>query len=393
MTDSLIVLEAPPTPIPGARELHFPGTDHPLTLVRAEAGPLLDGVSSQGILEDCDLRRDRNPYLVYLRSLSNDESRRAMRGCLDRIANMFAQHAGASPTDTGEDFPWHRLRFAHTAAMRALIAAQPWAPAYANKHLAALRRVLRYAWKLDLLGADDYQRATDLDRIKGRRLPAGRSVAAAELEALLRACVNDDTPAGVRDAAIIAALYSTGCRRSEMADARREDYEPAQRALRVIGKRNKEREVYLQESAASYVGRWLTVAGRRRGALFSPIHRWGQIGDGHMTADAIGKVMGKRAEESGVPSVSPHDLRRSFIGDLLDAGVDLATAQQLAGHASASTTAAYDRRPARTRQAAVDRLRVVGPEELAEQARGPRSGHTPQLPACSQLLPGWEQET
>lgn len=365
---SLIVPDRPATLIPGARELHFPGNDHPLTLVRADGGLPLGGASSQEILDNCALPRDRNPYLVYLRSLSNDESRRAMRGCLDRIAALFAHHAGAAPADSGQGFPWHRLRFAHTAAMRALIAAQPWAPAYANKHLAALRRVLRYAWKLDLIGAEEYQRAADVDRIEGSRIPAGRSVAAAELDALLRACVDDDSPAGVRDAAIIAALYSTGCRRAELADANREDYEPGQRALRIIGKRNKEREVYLQEGAAVYIGRWLTMDDRRRGALFAPLNRWGQIRDGHMTADAMGKVMAKRADEAGVPSVSPHDLRRSFIGDLLDAGVDLATAQQLAGHASASTTAGYDRRPARTRQAAVDRLRVARPDELAEKS-------------------------
>ena len=44
----------------------------------------------------------------------------------------------------------------------------------------------------------------------------------------------------------------------------------------------------------------------------------------------------------GPAKLTSHDLRRTTISDLLDAGVDLATVQKVAGHSNANTTAKYD---------------------------------------------------
>jgi len=69
-------------------------------------------------------------------------------------------------------------------------------------------------------------------------------------------------------------------------------------------------------------------------------------------------ILAKRATAAGVGDLSPHDLRRTYVGDLLDRGADIATVQKLAGHADVSTTARYDRRAAPPRRAAADLLHV-----------------------------------
>lgn len=299
----------------------------------------------------------RIPARVYVAGLAGD-GRRTMTACLQAIAAWLS--GGQADIDT---LPWASLRFTHTTAVRAALARavseDRYAPATANKHLAALRGALKAAWRLGMVGTDDYLRAVDLRPVSGSRLPAGRDVEAAELAALLRCCGSDHSPAGVRDAAVVALAYLSGARRAELVSLHVADVELDPPALRVVGKGGKQRLVPLSPTAAPFLAAWLELRGTSSGPLFCPISRGGTLRLGRpLTGEAVRQLLRRRALAAGVAAISPHDLRRTYAGDLLDAGADLPAVQQLLGHASPATTSRYDRRGDRARRAAAERLHL-----------------------------------
>lgn len=316
----------------------------------------------------------RNPYRTYIDSLDSPQSKRTMRGCLNEIARTLAgipdDHwhtlAPAERDRIGASLDWHRLTYDHTTWIRDQLAQRGWSTSHVNKHLVALRRVLKEAWRLNLMNADDCQRTCDVKNLKGdgATKKPGRHVHDEEFVALLTACLAKSDLIGLRDAAMIAVLQSAGLRREELATARRDNYDPGERSLFVSGKGNRSREVYLHEVAAAYLGQWLAATEHITGPLFCPVNRWGTALDRHLSPDAVAQMLNARRLAAGLPKITAHDLRRTFAGALLDADVDLARVQQLMGHASATTTAGYDRRPGRQRRAAVDKLTLPRPEDL-----------------------------
>ncbi|NES93787.1 MAG: tyrosine-type recombinase/integrase [Desertifilum sp. SIO1I2] len=223
--------------------------------------------------------------------------------------------------------------------------------------MAALRRVLKEATRLKLMDSDSYTMAIDLPKIKDTRKLRGRALTSAEIASLMKVCANDPSLQGVRDAALIAILRGSGLRRAEVVKLELKDLNPKTGALEVRqGKGGKDRTVYLPEGAIAYLQPWLSHRGDQAGPLLCPIHKSGRVEWRHMTPQAVLLIVQKRAAQAGVEQFSPHDFRRTFCSDLLDAGVDIVTVQKLAGHSSLVTTAKYDRRGEETKRRAVQKL-------------------------------------
>ena len=274
-----------------------------------------------------------------------------MAQALSRIADLLGQHP--------KTCPWASLRYEHTQAVRARLT-EAYAPAGVNKMLAALRGVLKETWRLGQIDAETYHRASDLPSIRAERLPTGRALSKRELQKLFRACATDTTPAGRRDAAAIALLYGAGLRRSELVGLDVSDYNRETTELRVRrGKGRKDRLGYATDGARAALEAWIDERGAETGPLFWPANGRGRaLVNRRMSDQAVLLMLRKRATQAKVAPFTPHDLRRTFIGDLLDAGADMSVVQQLAGHASIQTTARYDRRGEDTKRRAAELLRV-----------------------------------
>lgn len=293
-----------------------------------------------------------NPAAVYLASLQ-PTGRRAMAGRLRIVAGLLG-------FDNPATVPWQQLRYEHLAAIRAKLEGRAKAPATINATLAALRGVAAAAFNLGLLSAEDYQRLRAVKPVRGERLPAGRALSSGELGALMNACAQDTGPAGARDAALIGLLYCAGLRRAEAAalDVDNCSISEDTAELKIRGKGNKERVSYLNNGALDALKDWLSARGDMPGPVFLPINKGGRIIRQRMTEQAIYNALRKRAKQASIKAPSPHDLRRSFISDLLDAGADISTVQKLAGHANVQTTTRYDRRGERAKRKAVRLLHV-----------------------------------
>lgn len=309
---------------------------------------------------------DQNPALVYIASLTSARSRATMIQALNEIARLLGVETVTIADTTSarrkqQDMTflacrWSDLRYQHTAALRAKLA-ETYAPATANKMLAALRGVLKQAYKLELMSADDYNRAVELKAVKGDTLPAGRDLAEGEILALVSACRRDTTAAGTRDAAIIGTLYTTGLRRAELVGLDRADLADDGKLTIRSGKGRKDRIVYITNGALTALTAWLAIRGNEAGPLFVPVNKGGNIQSGHrMTTQAVYNILTKRADEAGVKDFSPHDFRRTFASELLDRGADIVTVSKLMGHADVKTTARYDRRPEEAKRKAAGML-------------------------------------
>lgn len=314
------------------------------------------------------------PAVSYLATLRSEVGRRGMVSALNTIALLAGAYVVDEHGHKRGDWltlDWTRLTPETAQAIRAQLAG---APATVNKSLAALRGVARQLFDSRHISADDLRRIENATRaVKGSRLPAGRMVEDWEIAALLRACAADPSPAGARDACMIALAAKTGMRREELVSIKLSAISHAPEdgvELRIVGKGDRERTAFVDSGALAALRDWLNVrdgashSGRAGVYLFCPINKGGVVDTSKrfenrgMTTTAAHLILQKRCDEAGVKGMAWHDLRRTVASTLLDKGEDISTVASVLGHAQIETTRKYDRRPEQAKRRAVRKISV-----------------------------------
>lgn len=163
-----------------------------------------------------------------------------------------------------------------------------------------------------------------------------------EINGLINA-IDASKPEGMRNKAILEALYSCGLRVTELITLRISNVFEEQEFIKVIGKGNKERIVPIGQSALKYINIYLQesrvhIAVKKGYEDFIFLNR---LGTG-LSRISVFTLIKDLALKSGLKkSISPHTFRHSFATHLIEGGADLRAVQEMLGHSSITTTEIY----------------------------------------------------
>ncbi|MFH1045848.1 MAG: tyrosine recombinase XerC [Candidatus Omnitrophota bacterium] len=203
-----------------------------------------------------------------------------------------------------------------------------------NRKLSTLRSFFRF------LVREGYLKVNPLAAISSpkmeKKLPLFLDIA--EVTRLIES-PDVSTALGLRDRAILEALYSTGMRISELVGLTIASIDFIAGMVKVLGKGKKERLLPIGDKALRAIRDYLdqqTVPKKDSRAVF--LNKYNRRLTDRGVQSLIDKYIRLTSLREGV---SAHTLRHSFATHLLDKGADLRSVQELLGHVSLSTTQIY----------------------------------------------------
>jgi integrase/recombinase XerD len=206
-----------------------------------------------------------------------------------------------------------------------------------NRKTIALRRFCRYLVERELR-RDNPMEEVQILRSK-RTLP--KHLTMEQVDTLLETPDPSD-PTGARDQAMLALMYGSGLRVSELVELTRSQLRMEQGVVLVHGKGDKQRVVPLGDYALQKLEQYLQsqrgLLLRHKTSEYVFVSKYSQS----LSRQAVWKRIKTLCAKAGIPtSISPHSLRHSFATHLVENGADLRSVQIMLGHANISTTEIY----------------------------------------------------
>ncbi|XOB46485.1 MAG: tyrosine-type recombinase/integrase [Candidatus Nealsonbacteria bacterium] len=210
-----------------------------------------------------------------------------------------------------------------------------------NYYLVALRALLSYFTAKDIVSIPADKIRLPKDAKKGKTV---KFLSLEQIEKLLLT-PNTKTKTGLRNRAILEALFSTGLRIAELVALNKEQFENIKDKkdfeISIIGKGERPRTVYFSKRALSWLKKYLETRKDKEKALFTH-HRARKDAENRLRPRSIQRMVKKYTILAGVPIfTTPHTIRHSYATDLLSQGVDLRTIQEFLGHKSITSTQIY----------------------------------------------------
>ncbi|WP_397569134.1 site-specific tyrosine recombinase XerD [Schlesneria sp. T3-172] len=206
------------------------------------------------------------------------------------------------------------------------------------RHLAALKMFFRYL-VLEGIIPESLVELVNSPKL-WQHLP--KVLSPEKVDALIAAPSREDRQP-LRDRALLALMYATGCRASEVCGIALRDIHLEERYCRCVGKGNKERIVSLNPVACAAVEAYLQHEYPKlapKGDPTSPLLV--SRGGNPLSRITVWKLVKRYAARIGASrEVSPHTLRHSFATHMLAGGAEIRALQELLGHASIRTTQIY----------------------------------------------------